>query len=101
MQHPKAGQNTQHYLVYNRAGVADRPELFVYNYKLVFEVKMWFDYVQHDIQVWNLFVVHLIWYWSFRMTFANEKLEYDPAAGNTILDYQVSSTIEYCGKDNF
>ena len=29
------------------------------------------------------------------MTFANEKLEYDPAAGNTILDYQVSSTVEH------
>ena len=26
-----------------------------------------------------------------RMTFANEKLDYDPAAGNTILDYQVKS----------
>jgi hypothetical protein len=24
------------------------------------------------------------------MTFSNEKLEYDPSAGNTILDYQVS-----------
>ena len=27
-----------------------------------------------------------------RMTFANEKLEYDPEAGNTILDYQVIIT---------
>ena len=25
-----------------------------------------------------------------RMTFSNKKLEYDPSAGNTILDYQVS-----------
>jgi hypothetical protein len=24
-----------------------------------------------------------------RMTFSNEKLDYDPKAGNTILDYQV------------
>ena len=27
---------------------------------------------------------------TYRMTFSNEKLEYDPSAGNTILDYQVS-----------
>ena len=25
-----------------------------------------------------------------RMTFSNKKLDYDPSAGNTILDYQVS-----------
>ena len=30
-----------------------------------------------------------------RMTFANDKLEYDPSAGNTILDYQVSFFIPF------
>ncbi len=28
-----------------------------------------------------------------RMHFSNEKLDYDPAAGNTILDYKVRRTL--------
>ena len=35
------------------------------------------------------FVVGSTNYDDTRMTFANDKLEYDPSAGNTILDYQV------------